>query len=690
MQFIRPEFLYFLAAIAIPIIIHLFNFRKFKRVYFTNVSFLNEVKRQTQSKSRLRHLLVLASRILAIACLVFAFAQPFIPAPDKDVVAGKKAVSIYIDNSFSMDALDKSGSLFANAKRHVRDIVSSYSVNDNFQLLTNDFEGKHQRLVKGEELLEMLEEVSISPVSRSISEVLTRQKDVLQNSDAKAKRAIVISDFQRTMTDPAAISTDTTITTLFIPLEAKLGSNVYIDSVWFRTPIRQINQQEELSVRIRNASDEFLENVPIKLFINGTAKAIGTFNADPRSTVDTTLFFSNGGFGIQHGRVEIQDYPITYDDDFYFSYKIQEKQNILHVHPGASGDTLTKRTGYIRSVYGGDPFFSLKHSGTKNLDYSTLANYSLIILNGLNDISSGMSTELQKYAANGGSVVVFPGDDIKVKAYQEFLLLMGAEPVATLDTAKTKVIQLNTMSEIYRSVFEEVPDNIDLPLVSQRYPISSVLSSGREALMELPGSEPFVCVYPVGKGKFYMSCVALNPDFSNFQRHALFVTTMLRIAEFAQPHGRPFYTIGKDEMVELNNIATSGDAVFHLKGAGESETFDIIPEHQNAGGKTNILVHNQIQNAGNFLLQFNNEDITGLGFNYLRDESRIEGYSASDLMDLMKEYGLMQIQIVDAAAEDLQQSLLELSEGKKLWKLFIILALSFLAIEILLLKFWKA
>ncbi|MBL0031994.1 MAG: BatA domain-containing protein [Bacteroidetes bacterium] len=80
MQFIYPEFLFALSVLAIPIIIHLFNFRRFKKIYFTNVRFLKEIKQDTQSKSKLKHLLVLLSRLLALTFLVLAFAQPFIPA----------------------------------------------------------------------------------------------------------------------------------------------------------------------------------------------------------------------------------------------------------------------------------------------------------------------------------------------------------------------------------------------------------------------------------------------------------------------------------------------------------------------------------------------------------------------------------------------------------------------------------
>ena len=121
MQFLYPGFLFALSLISIPIIIHLFNFRRFKKIYFTNVKFLKEIKEETSSQSKLKHFLVLLSRILAVLFLVFAFAQPYFPAEDKKIVSGENAVSVYVDNSFSMESVTREGTLLDESKKkHAR------------------------------------------------------------------------------------------------------------------------------------------------------------------------------------------------------------------------------------------------------------------------------------------------------------------------------------------------------------------------------------------------------------------------------------------------------------------------------------------------------------------------------------------------------------------------------------------
>ena len=225
MEFVNPSFLYGLLAIAIPIIIHLFNFRKFKRIAFTNVRFLKEVKEETQSKSKIKHLLILLSRILAIAFLVLAFAQPYLPA-EKSETYNKNAVSIFIDNSFSMDAEGETGRLFEVAKKYANDIAASYSNTDKFQLVTNDFEGKHRHFFNREEFLEIVVDVESSPISRNVSEIIKRQTTDLAAKENFNKVIYFLSDFQESTTDLEQLQTETGITTNFVPILSNSKNNI--------------------------------------------------------------------------------------------------------------------------------------------------------------------------------------------------------------------------------------------------------------------------------------------------------------------------------------------------------------------------------------------------------------------------------------------------------------------------------
>ena len=135
MRYQNPQFLYFLFAIAIPIIIHLFNLRKHKTVYFSSILFLKEVKSEKRKKNKLKQLLILLSRILTISAIVFAFSKPFIPSEENQETSN---LFIYIDNSFSMDNISEKGRLLDVAKEKGIEILENYNI-PNIRVITNNF-----------------------------------------------------------------------------------------------------------------------------------------------------------------------------------------------------------------------------------------------------------------------------------------------------------------------------------------------------------------------------------------------------------------------------------------------------------------------------------------------------------------------------------------------------------------------
>jgi hypothetical protein len=174
MNFLYPSFLFALSAVIIPIIIHLFNFRSYKTVYFSNVQFLKDIKQETRSKSTLKHLLVLISRIFAISALVFAFSQPFIPADTSNGGQNNYAVCIYVDNSFSTQAESKYGTVSEVIKKKALETAEIYPENTQFLYLTNDFEQKHLHYVSKEQLKDFILETELSPVVKKISDVINK------------------------------------------------------------------------------------------------------------------------------------------------------------------------------------------------------------------------------------------------------------------------------------------------------------------------------------------------------------------------------------------------------------------------------------------------------------------------------------------------------------------------------------
>ena len=687
MNFTYPAFLFATVAIAIPIIIHLFNFRKFKTVYFSNIRFLKEVQQETQSHSRLKQLLILTARILTVLFLVFAFAQPYLPVQNRKNNAGEKAISIFIDNSFSMDAINKNGTLLDEAKKRALEIISSYKPNDRFQLLTTNFEGKHQRLLTKEDFTNLLDEIKISPATRSLDEIISRQQDVLLASGNKSKISYILSDFQKSMVSPNAFKNDTTISINLVPLYATEKNNVYIDTCWFETPVRQLKQVEKLHVRINNSSDKEVENNSIKLFINGVQRTLASFTLDKNSQTEVVLTFSNKESGFQQCKLQLNDYPVTFDDTFYFSYEVSKNVSILCINP-SQPDDIKAQSPFINNIYGTDSLFILKNTLDSKIEFAGLASYNLIILNELNSIASGLTQELKRFVMNGGSVLVFPSINVRTDTYNQLFTSMGANTYLQPDTTDTKVEQINLEHPIYKEVFDKKTfqrNNLDLPKVFSHYVFSKTTQNGEEYLLKLQNGDVFLSSYNVDKGTFYIAATPLNPAFSNFTKHALFVPTLYMIGINSQLHQPLFYTLGKDENIETNKL-TVGENVYHVKN--ESTDFDVIPEHQMMDTKALINVHNQLSESGNYDLYIGKENAMPLSFNYNRMESDLSCYTADELQTLLKKNNQSAVRILSSGEKSLS-SFIGKDEGKKLWKLCIILAMLFLACETLLLRLMK-
>jgi hypothetical protein len=689
MEFVNPIFLFGLAAISIPIIIHLFNFRRYKKVYFTNVEFIKEIKQETKKKSKIKHLLILLFRILAIVCLVFAFSRPFIPVNQSLINQGAaNAVSIFIDNSYSLEAVSESGNLLDEGKSKAKEITSIYKPSDVFQLLTNDFEPIHQHFVSRDEFLEILEKVSLSPAVKNISEANKRQIELFESKPEHDKSAYIISDFQKSISDIDLLENDTSINTLLIPVFTEMTNNLFIDSCWFESPVQQINSQVKLFVRIKNSSDVSYEKIPVKLIINNKQKALASFDIEPESVSEIPLIFTNYETGIQNAVLEITDYPITYDDKFYFSYSVSSQIRILCIN--SSNENI-----YLNSIYGNDSTFVFQNILEKSIDYSSLNNFNLIILNELDDISSGLSMEIKRFVENGGSLIIIPSADPDLTNYKNFLTSLNTKTFIRKDTNSINVSDINLDHAVYSDVFEndddskeKLPANIDLPVVHTHFETKRSSQTNEETLLLLQNGDNFLSVQSNGKGKVYVLSSPLSSGFSNFPVHPVFVPTMYNIALLSKPSGKLYYTIGKNEVIEINPKNSQNEKLVYKIKENDSD-FEIIPEYKTQNFQVRLLTHDQIKNAANYTLKKGNENIMGISYNFNRKESELDYYSENEIQEILDELDFDRISLIIDDNKALSQTLEEMANGIQLWKLFIILALVFLLCEVLIIRVWK-
>ena len=140
MTFLYPSILWALTALAIPIAVHLFNFRRHKTVYFSNTAVLKTIQQENAKTKKLKYLVTLLLRCLFIIGLVLAFAFPYKPETTAKINTEEGLVGVYIDNSMSMKAQSSKTTLLEDARESARQLVGKFAPSTRFLLMTNSFE----------------------------------------------------------------------------------------------------------------------------------------------------------------------------------------------------------------------------------------------------------------------------------------------------------------------------------------------------------------------------------------------------------------------------------------------------------------------------------------------------------------------------------------------------------------------
>ncbi|MCF6241762.1 MAG: BatA domain-containing protein [Bacteroidales bacterium] len=684
MSFLYPLFLWSLVLIIVPVIIHLFNFRVYKPVYFSNLNFLQDVKEASQSKSKLKQLVILLLRIFSITALVVAFSGPYIPLIEKNKIKEEKIIEIYLDNSFSMNAESRYGNIFDAAKERARKIIAAYDNKQKFLFSDNKFEVEHRYIVYKEQVSNFINRTKLAPEIRKLSELIDYQTQIL-NRERKAKNIrkdiFLISDFQKISSDFENIQTDSNSRVFLIPLSTGKVNNLYIDSCWFDAPQHSLNKAEELKVRIKNSGAEEYQDIPVKLMINGKQKSINSFDIAKQSETIVNLNYVNTETGIISGLVEITDYPITYDNTFYFTYSISKNTKILIINDKGQNK-------YLQALYESNKSFEVDFQSSGNIKPSEFTDYKLIIIDEIEELSSGIQQELYNYVQQGASIVIIPTEKININSYNQLLAQLNSVQILKQDTVETELAQINYRHFLYKNVFKDTKKHLLLPKISIHYKTTKNIQNTDKILLSALNKDALLLQGNSGKGKYYIFTFPLNTSNTGFYLHPVFVPTLYNMAAFSQNISDIYYTLGNTKPVDVH-IKLSGDNILRI--VSNQSDYEFIPKIIRTG-RQNIKIDfmNQIDKAGNYYVLSDKDTLIGLSFNYNRKESDTQYFTIDEINKMIEKYHLNNFSVLSADSENFGTEIHNLqTERKNLWKWFIIMALIFLTAEVLTIKLWK-
>ncbi len=690
MNFLYPSFLIGLSAVALPIAIHLFNFRRTRRVYFSNIELLRAVQTETKSFRRLKHWLVLACRCLFVICLVLAFAQPFIPSKNRMGLSRQGVTSLYVDNSYSMQNERSEKRYLDIAISKLDELLTLFRNATSLQLLTNDFSAAEQQPATAEAIRDRVTSIRFAHTPRSLESVYRRQRNLLHSINANARNQLFwFSDFQKsTAGDLSKLRIDTTDRLFIVPLDAQATKNVFVDSVWLATPFIRELQNNSLNVTLTNSGQEAVKNLPVRLYLDDAQTSTVSATLPPGGSATVSLNINVTSKGYHRGRIVFDDYPITFDNQYFFVIEASPAVRVLHLSGTATG------RDYINTVYANDSLFVRRSYNAQNFDVGQLKETDLVVLEGVEQVSGTLRTELQRFVQQGGSLTIIPPDKPDAAVYGPFLSALGiggVQPIASQPGVAVPTVPLAEpdrripfFKDVFQRSYQSEPLNMPSAAPVWRW-------SAGNRLLALRDGRPMLTQSRAGAGTVYMLASPLSATYGNLAEHALFVPVMYKMAALSVRAQRTAYSFDEG-LITIPVKNTSERAVYRLK----HDKLDIIPVQRLTGNqlqlelpKSNELAEGQTIEGGYYQLQ----DSQGrterlLAFNPGRQESNLAFYSASELRQAFASQP--NVEVFDSIQDgDFVQVLERENLGQSLWKYFLIAALGFLLLEIGLVRLMR-
>lgn len=672
MAFLNPSFLWALSAIAIPIVLHLIQLRRAKRVEFSNVKFIQVSKDLTASQRNLKELLILASRILFIIFLVLAFAQPFIPASESAKPADSSQVTVALDNSLSMQNLhvDDDFSLLSIAVEQAKRVLDlfpstaaiSINSNANYSRTTS---------VASTEAADQLEQLGYSTRPFVGHQLL----NPIPNT--ATEHVFLFSDFQKTQFEPSLLSrTDSNRVYHLVPLQAANSNNVFVDSVYLADEFVRPDVEGTLYVRLYNAGDKAVADCPVKLVIDNVQIAALSMDLPPQQATETAINFTIRGAGAKLAWVEVEDYPVEFDNQFYFVLRPSSSLNVTEI--------AADQTSPLQRLFKNEPLFQSRRFTPQNIDYAQLSGSDIILLQGITDIPSALTATLATFVNEGGTLVVIPPDkDVNVSSYAGLMQRLSIPAQVSTTTGagnKTALSIPERDSPFFRTIFSEYDPKMQMPAASRNL----VWSRSSDDILKYRGGAPFLSRFDRGQGKVYLMAAPLRAEQNELVNHALFVPVMFRLAisSYKQEEQLAYRLQSNAISVPLKQ-QSAGDGVYKL--VKDSVTF--IPEQRIRGGKLVFNVPPDLEEAGFYELRHQNQVVGNFAFNYDKQESFLEQYSPAELRSFLPA-NQQHVHVYDYNDSfSVKREFEKRFFGVTLWKYCLILCLIFLIAEIALIRF---
>ncbi len=632
--------MWFLVFLFVPIIVHLFNFRKAKRIDFTNVRFIQKASSETKSKKRIKHVLILISRIGVVVFIIASFFLYFFDNKLENQDGLLENV-FYLDNSISNYSNTSSKSLQLTEQLITDEAgMSGY-------LLTNDFNSFSNRPRPKVEMLDHLNELNVSFTDRPLKEVLDRMKE--QTGDIN-----LISDFQTAKIDDLDfIKADTFRTYQLVVNDFTSFYNVYIDSVWTERDIEDYGYNIINCVLGVSGSSKTASGIVVKLLSEG-GEQVSSVIVDLGTTSKVNFSIPRLAKELRY-TIEISGDDLDYDNEFYLTSSSGAMPSIL---------LLSKsRNNYLENIFSNSELFDFVSLRANQIDYELIQGADLVILNEYYQLPQGLIEQ----NTDGLTFMVIPSDSVNLNSYTKELGMQ----LVSLSSGDYSDLIVNE-SSIFEGLFDNFKEGVQMPKGRNRYRIQS----DADVLVKLRTSQPFL-VKDMDRDTYFFAA-PLTDEFTELPTHSAFLPLMYRIAESSLKMNQKLFLYPGD-MMEVSTLVSDDPLKIVAK------EIEVVPEFAIGNGTTVLKIPSYLK-PGFYTIMQMDDTLASVSINLPKSESLFPEFTGEKISSFFKES--RHVKVVSGADSYDETLYGEVSENS-LWKYALVLALAFLLLETVLHKYLK-
>lgn len=677
MNFLFPAFLAALGVVLIPILLHLFHLRRFKTFYFSNLAFIKKLEVSSKSARKLKNLLILISRVLALLFLVLAFSQPFWKQQENQSSGTQEVRIIYIDNSYSMTAIGVEGELLSQARTMAKELISKDPLGSKFLIISNYFSGEEMRLLGQADAIDYIDALQIAPFPKNAEAIFSRIEDLIEQLSISGE-LIVLSDAQQNQWMPSK-RIDISYPVKFVQLKPENTVNLSVDSIWTSVPIMRPGAPFELNILVKNNAPQQITSATLNIHVDQNKQLMNVdFNGE-KSKILTLNYITPANPGFYQIEVEIEDNQVHFDDVLYASFQVLENMRVGIVHAADAAKN-------VELVYGLDPYYQSEIWNQNQVNLDASGNVQLLVINQLSSIDGGIKQRIVNNMKDGKTVVLIPSPKSDLSSWNALLGELQMPLLQKSDSASMYINNIRVENQFFAGLFDNPNPKIQIPI---RRKTKLVATGSRSIpLINYSDGSPFLARSSNSDVNVFLFNADLHQGNGNLLNSDLFSALFLRIGEVSGDIQPMFSNIGESREMRFKMRQYNNEQPVSLVNS----TISYIPQQQFANGVLKVFFSGKSEelmlNSGYYNLQAHQETVGITALNFPRIESDLNYFTPEQLTFEMRNAGLENF-AVDQVSESYEINKVPSKLQSGLWRICLLLALLFFLIEMSLIKFWR-